>query len=243
MGINHYENSGLNLEFPLVDAVGIAAYFRKNGSQLFRELDIVELHDAAPTKANILAAFETLRNKAQPEDVVVLYFAGHGDMRANDWYFLTYELTRPEDDQEVIRKGVSATILAESMKNIRSQKMLLLLDACYAGSAIAVFRGIEDRKALEQLARSSGIYVVAASTKDQQAVELPELGHGVFTYVVLKGLEGEAMKSQQDHQVTAMSLLLYINNKMPQISEHTAVRLTPGSRTAIDSAIRTSSRF
>jgi len=110
---------------------------------------------------------KTFRNlfSLPPEDVVVLFIAGHGDMRANDWYSLTYELTRPEDDQEVIRKGVSATILAESVKNIRSQKMLLLLDACYAGSAIAVFLGIEDRKALEQLARSSGIYVVAASTK------------------------------------------------------------------------------
>jgi WD40 repeat protein len=219
VGINRYQNSGLNLQFPLPDAVGIATYFRKNGSQLFRELDIVELHDAAATKANILAAFATLRNKAQPEDVVVLYFAGHGDMRANDWYFLTYELARPEDDQEVTRTGVSATFLADSMKSIRSQKMLLMLDACYSGSALAAFRGIEDRKALEQLARSSGVYVVAASTKDQQAVELPALGHGVFTYVVLKGLEGEATKSQQDRQVTAMSLLLYIDNKMPEISE------------------------
>ncbi len=166
---------------------------------------------------------KTFRNlfSLPPEDVVVL--AGHGDMRANDWYSLTYELTRREDDQEVIRKGVSATILAESIKNIRSQKMLLLLDACYAGSAIAGFRGIEDRKALEQLARASGIYVVAASAEDQQAVEQPELSHGVFTYVVLKGQEGEAMKSQQDHQVTAMSLLLYIDNKMSQ------VRAVPGT--------------
>ena len=140
---------------------------------------------------------------------MVLFIAGHGDMRANDWYSLTYELTRPEDDQEVIRKGVSATILAESIKDIRSQKMLLLLDACYAGSAIAGFRGIEDRKALEQLARASGIYVVAASAEDQQAVELPELGHGVFTYVAPKrpggrGHENPARPPSNCHEPSAL---------------------------------------
>jgi len=228
VGINRYENSGLNLQFPLLDAEGIAAYFRKNGSQLFRALDIFELHDTDATRANILGAFQTLRSKAQPQDVVVLYFAGHGDARENNWYFIPYEVTHPEDDQEVTREGVSATTLAEIVKSIPAQKVLLLLDACYAGSALTAFRGIEDRKALEQLARSSGIYIVAASSKDQQAVELPQLGHGVFTYVVLKGLEGEAVARQQDHRVTALSLSLYIDSQLPEISqEYKAQRQYP----------------
>ena len=219
VGINRYRNSDLDLDFPMVDAAGISAFFRENGLRLFRYVNIVELHDAEATRVKILEAFQTLRNKAQPQDVVVVYFAGHGVVRAGHWYFLTHELTHPEDDQEVSRAGLSDATLAEALKSIQAQKVLLLLDACRAGGALAAFRGIEDRKALEQLARSSGIYVVAASTRDQQAIELPQLGHGVFTYVVLKGLEGEAVANQNGRQVTALSLLLYIDSKLPEISE------------------------
>jgi len=219
VGINRYKNSDLDLNFPLADAAGVSAFFRKSGSRLFREVNILELHDAEATRAKILEAFQTLRTKAQPQDVVVVYFAGHGVMRARDWYFLAHEITHPEDDQEVTRAGVSAATLAETLKSIQAQKVLLLLDACRAGGALAAFRGVEDRKALEQLARSSGIYVVAASTKEQQAVELAQLGHGVFTYVVLKGLEGEAMANQRDRQVTAVGLVRYIDSKLPEISE------------------------
>ena len=202
----------------MVDETCISAFFRKNGLRLFRDVNILELHDAEATRAKILEALKTLQTAA-PQDVVVVYFAGHGVTRGTNWYFLTHELTHPEDDEEVTRAGVSAAALAEALKSIPAQKVLLLLDACRAGGALAAFRGIEDRKALEQLARSSGIYVVAASTKDQQAVELPQLGHGVFTYVVLKGLEGEATANQQDHQVTALGLLLYVDSKLPEISE------------------------
>jgi WD40 repeat protein len=219
IGINRYENSDLNLRFPLFDANGIATYFKQNGSRLFRDLDVLELHDSDATKPKILQAFQVLRTKAQAQDVVVLYFAGHGDVRANNWYFIPYDVTHPESDQEVATKGFSATALAQAVRSIRSQKVVLLLDACYAGSALKSFRGMEDRKALQQLARSSGIYIIAASTKDQEAVELQQLGHGVFTYVVLKGLEGEAASSQQYHTVTALSLLLYIDGKLPEISQ------------------------
>lgn len=119
----------------------------------------------------------------------MLLFGWQRRHAGHDWYLLPHELTHPEDDQEVIREGLSASTLAEALKSIPAQKMLLL-DARHADGALAAFRGIENRKALQQLARSSGIYVIAASTKDQQGVEFPQLGHGVFTYVALKGGRG-----------------------------------------------------
>ena len=68
----------------------------------------------------------------------------------------------------------------------------MLVDACKSGAVIIAFRGFEDRKALSQLSRSTGVHIVAASTKDQFAAEVKELGHGVFTYILLEGLKGKA---------------------------------------------------
>jgi hypothetical protein len=67
-------------------------------------------------------------------------------MLAMNWYLLPHELTHPEDDQEVIREGLSASTLAEALKSIPAQKMLLL-DARHADGALAAFCGIENRKA------------------------------------------------------------------------------------------------
>jgi uncharacterized caspase-like protein len=81
------------------------------------------------------------------------------------------------------------------------------------------FRGYEDRKALMQLARSSGVHVLAASTGDQQAAEVKELGHGVFTYLLLKGLKGEAATATSKNHVTVLGLFAYINDQLPEISK------------------------
>lgn len=218
VGINQYKNAALNLNYAVPDAQGVAAYFKEKGRRLFRELDILQLNDAEATRPNILKAFQTLREKSQPQDVVILYFAGHGDNREDEWYFIPYEMTRPESDAEVTSLGISSATLADELSKIRSQKVLLLLDACKAGSVLMAFRGYEDRKAMAQLARSAGIHVIAASARDQVASEVKDLGHGVFTYLLLKGLGGDAVLKTSQNTVTVRGLLTYIEDQLPEIS-------------------------
>jgi WD40 repeat protein len=218
IGINRYQNPGLNLNFSVPDATGVVNYFQQNGRRLFRDVTITQLIDAEATRLNILAAFQKLRQKAQPQDVVIVYFAGHGDLRADQWYFIPYELTHPETDEEVIAKGISSGMLSDEAVKIRAQKFLLLVDACKSGSLLTAFRGFEDRKALAQLARAAGIHVIAASTKDQIAAEVQELGHGVFTYLVLKGLSGDAVTQASGGAVTVRGLLAYLEAQLPELS-------------------------
>jgi uncharacterized caspase-like protein len=130
-----------------------------------------------------------------------------------------YELTRPEVDSEITSKGLSSTVLSSELAKVKSQKILLIVDACKSGSVLVAFRGYEDRKALAQLARSTGIHIIAAATKDQDAAEVRDLGHGVFTYLLLKGLGGEAVLKQTDKKVTVRGLLAYIEDQLPEISK------------------------
>lgn len=219
IGINRYQNPALNLNFSVPDATGVVNYFQQNGRRLFRDVTITQLIDAEATRPNILAAFQKLRQRAQPQDVVIVYFAGHGDLRADQWYFIPYEVTRPENDEEVIAKGLSSATLSDEAVKIKAQKFLLLVDACKSGSLLTSFRGFEDRKALAQLARAAGIHVIAASTKDQIAAEVGELGHGVFTYLLLKGLSGEAVNQSSGGAVTVRGLLTYIEAQLPELSK------------------------
>jgi hypothetical protein len=224
VGINQFKNTALNLNFAAPDAKAIADYFSERGRDLFRDVDVVSLYNTNATKAMILEAFADLQRKADPHDVAVLYLAGHGDMAGPDWYFIPYEVVHPEIKENVVMGGISSTALAEAVTGIRSQKVLILLDACKSGSALVAFRGYEDRKVFEQLTRSTGVHLIAASTGEQQAAEARELGHGLFTWLVLKGLNGDAAIESVDNRVTVRSLLAYVEGQLPEASQKYAAQ-------------------
>jgi len=220
VGINEYKNPALNLNYALPDAQGVRKFFATAPAKLFKEVKRHELYDKAATKAAIVGKLQELQATA-PQDVVVIYLAGHGESLDNTWYFIPYEIVTPEKEEQVKSQGLSSVELKDQVAKIGAQKVLVLIDACKSGSAMLAFasRGVEDRKAMAQLARATGTHVVAASTKDQFAAEVKDLGHGVFTYTLLDGLSGKADGAPKDGTVTVRELLSYVESRLPEISE------------------------
>ena len=216
VGINQYKNPALNLNYAQPDARGIADFFRQQGRKLFKDIAIDEIYNDQATRENILSRLSKLQS-TNPQDVVLLYLAGHGENINDKWYFIPHELTYPEREEDVKAKGLSSDELSGYIKNIRAQKILLLVDACKSGAVLVAFRGFEDRKALSQLSRSTGVHIVAASTKDQFAAEVKDLGHGVFTYTLLEGLRGKA--AGRGEPVTVRKLMGYVEEQLPEITK------------------------
>jgi len=93
------------------------------------------------------------------------------------------------------------------------------LDACHSGGAVDdfAFRGSVKEKAIKQLSRSAGIVILASAGSEQVSTEFNQLGHGVFTYALLKGLDGEA--DNGDGKITVRELDAYLNDKVPELTE------------------------
>jgi WD40 repeat protein len=215
VGINKYRNPALNLNYAVPDAKGIVSFFKDKG-QLFKEVNIIEIYDENATKDDIIAKLKLLQ-RAYSQDAVLIYFAGHGENLKDVWYFIPYELAYPEREEQVRTMGLSSLELVGYIKNIKAQKILMLVDACKSGAALLAFRGFEDRKAITQLSRSTGIHVVAASTNNQYAAEVKELGHGVFTYTLLEGLKGKAAGAS--NTVTVRKLMGYVEERLPEVTK------------------------
>ncbi|MGE4519892.1 MAG: caspase family protein [Desulfobacteraceae bacterium] len=215
VGINKYRNSALNLNYAQSDAGGISSFFREKGAILFSKTEINEIYNEEATRENIVKKLENL-GKTKPQDAVVIYLAGHGESYGDSWYFIPHELVYPEREEDVKSKALSSEMLSELIKKITAQKILVIVDACKSGAVLTAFRGFEDRKALAMLSRSTGVHVIAASTKDQYASEVKELGHGVFTFTLLKGLEGGA--SGNSKTVTVRKLMGYIEENLPDFT-------------------------
>lgn len=106
-------------------------------------------------------------------------------------------------------------------KKIQARKQILILDACHAGGAEEYFarRGAVEEKALKQLSRSSGLFILAATQSAQYATEFEKLKHGAFTYTLLSGLQGNADGGSIDGKITIRELMAYIEDQVPEITE------------------------
>ena len=216
VGINRYRNPGLNLNYAEPDAQGLKDFFTSPVPQrLFRNVFVHALFNEDAKLEDLRRTFAEVQEKARPQDVVVFYLAGHGEIVDNLWYFIPHDMTNPEEEDAIKKGGFSSQELSQLLPRIKAQKVFVMIDACKSGGAVTALRGVEDRKSLVQLARSTGVYIVAASTDTQLAAEVKQLGHGVFTYVLLEGLSGKA----GGRKVTVEGLMQYIKNALPEITE------------------------
>jgi len=68
-------------------------------------------------------------------------------------------------------------------------KRVVVYDTCQSGGAIGTSRTARSpfafQKALEQMSRAQGSFILAATAAGDEAQESPQLGHGVLTYTLL----------------------------------------------------------
>jgi hypothetical protein len=219
VGINKYENPALDLNYARPDAEAIAKLVKQKGENLFHSVQVSLLLDKEANREAVLNQLDQIGSKITQEDVFIFFYAGHGSMADDLFYFMTTESTGLYQ-KDKLKDAISAGELQEKLKSIKALKQVLFIDACHSGTSIDLLaaRGANEEKALAQLSRSSGIHVMASSESQQQAAEVKSLGHGVFTYVLLEALQGKADGAPKDSKVTIYELKSYIDDQVPEVS-------------------------
>lgn len=214
IGINKYKNPRYSLRFSKADAEGILAFYRAQQGKIFEKIYARKLFDQDATRAKILDA---LKLPAKPQDVVIIYMAGHGLAIDGQYYFLPYELA-DSDDKTVKAAGVRQDEIIAALQAVKARKVLLLLDTCQSGALVVAMRGMEEERAVKLLSKTAGVHILAASQDSQAAAELEQFGHGLFTYAILEGLKGKA-DFNKDKMVRISELLTYVSNEVTNLSE------------------------
>ena len=224
VGINAYKDATMNLTYARPDAESIADLFDsakggKAGGGLFAQTHVARLLDGDATGAAILAGIGTLAQTAQPEDVVLVYLAGHGEMADDVWNFLPTEMRQMALPERVKEFGIPWSRIEAAVGKIRARKVILVLDACKSGGALTGgVRGVaEEQQALAVMARAQGIHILTASTSQQYAGEVKALGHGILTYALLEGLGGKGLAGSSA-SVMVRELMAYVENRVPELS-------------------------
>ena len=251
VGVNEYANSQYNLKYASADARDFAEEMRRRQTQIggFERVEVIQLLDQDATKANILAAISRLSGaavgppslkaspldalkRAEPEDTVVIYFAGHGTAQAQRFYLIPHDLGYTGERTKLTEQGLS-TMLAHSISDVELENaveglgaghLLLIIDACNSGQALEAEekrRGPMNSKGLAQLAYEKGMYILTAAQSFQAALEAAQLGHGYLTYALVEeGLKTPlADSSPKDGVIIAREWLNFATERVPQMQE------------------------
>ena len=220
VGINEYKNPKMTLNYARPDAESFGKIVDEKSS-LFKNIELHSLYDADATKDNILKKLEELSTKVHQEDVFIFYYAGHGSMVDNQFFFIPTGSSRLYDLSSLQKDAIEAGVLQDRLKNIKALKQLIIMDACQSGGSVELLatRGAAEEKAIAQLSRSAGIHVMASAGSEQFATEFAELGHGLFTYLLIKALQGDADGAPKDGKVTIYELKSYLDDQVPEMTQ------------------------
>jgi uncharacterized caspase-like protein len=169
---------------------------------------------------------------AEPEDGVIVYYAGHGTAQEQRFFLiphdLGYEGKRTELDatglQKILAHSISDLELEQAFERIDAGMVLMVIDACNSGQALETEekrRGPMNSKGLAQLAYEKGMYILTAAQSYQAALEAEQLGHGYLTYALVEeGLKSGAADNQpHDNEVTLREWLDYATERVPRMQE------------------------
>ncbi|KXK25578.1 MAG: peptidase C14 caspase catalytic subunit p20 [Bacteroidetes bacterium OLB12] len=226
IGIDKYKNPKYNLNYAQADADGVAKVISQQSKSLFQEVVPFSIRNDKAVKTNIFAALNQVKAKALEQDMIVVYYAGHGVMSGGadkQFYIVPHDITQLYGrDDLLVDKGISANDLKDFASAINAQKQVFILDACQSAGALDALedraRGAAEEKAIAQLARSTGTFWITSTGAEQFATEFAKLGHGIFTYALLEGINGAA-DTNKDQRLTIRELSTYIENKVPELSE------------------------
>jgi ABC-type phosphate/phosphonate transport system substrate-binding protein len=207
------------------DGIPNLRYAEADSAALYERLINTDVGGYAPGATELLKspgadplrrALERLLRTAQPDDRILLYFAGHG---LRDEAGRMHLALRDTDPDLVRATGISAQLLRELLDECRSKHICLIMDCCFSG-AIAGMRGVAslDRDEMQRSVESlggQGTVILTSAQASQQAREREEYGHGVFTHYLLEGLDGAA-DGDQDGVITPDELYRYIASRMEQ---------------------------
>ena len=168
--------------------------------------------------SEVFPAIEDVVNDAMRDDLVLIFYAGHGKLDGGGRLCLAMADTQV---RRVFSTSISASGLTSLLGNGNAGAIVLLLDCCYSGAMSKEFHRGSATEELGALARDvSGLHVITATTGTQTAREREEesdgLYMGAFTRQIVEGLRSGTADRDGDGTVTLSDLERHLRETVRQ---------------------------
>jgi WD40 repeat protein len=224
IGIDAYAGDW-KLECAVNDARGIVKAFETQSKDLFgrgmrSKLLLGEKRgDKDVTRDGILKGLDWLKEDVKPQDVAVVFYAGHGhtDSSSGKFYMLAIDL----DPDNLDKTSVTGDDLKKALMDLPC-RVVLMMDACHS-AGVGPLRIKRAHAPLDGLQRSFadeevGVVVWVAAQGPETSREDSKLKHGYFTLAVMEGLAGKAGTNKKG-EVHLSALDQYVFDRVTEMSK------------------------
>jgi hypothetical protein len=244
VGVSDYKDDRLDLKYPTKDSKDLGKVMESAAKKLLNTTteNHVKMYYvnsevkgengySTPEREGVRKALQAISKEARAEDVVMIFFAGHGVMEGDKdkrFTFLTAESTK----ENLV--GISTKDLEEWMSGTNGylpNKTILIFDACNSGQAteelMAMARDDEETQRIRQvedLKDKSGMFIMSASAANQSAYELPRYGHGLLTYSLLKTLKTSSSTLDEERFINVQKWFLETETTMDNLTRELGVK-------------------
>jgi hypothetical protein len=176
------------------------------------------LVDDKADAGEILRSFKTwlpTRVNKNTTDVYVFY-SGHGlpSEDGGSLYFLPHEV-----DRDLLeRTAITQKEVVQAIQRTTPKSVTMFIDSCYSGQSRTGTSLLASARPISIAPKAStdfpsNFMVISASAPDQISSSSPELKHGIFSYYLMLGMEGEA-DVNKDGQITVGEMQTYLSKQV-----------------------------
>ncbi|MEH1770186.1 caspase, EACC1-associated type [Nostoc sp.] len=163
-------------------------------------------------------AIETLFSSRTKDDLVLLFFSGHGIKDDNGKLYLATRITRKNPQGELIRAtAVPASFVQDIMSNSRSQRQVVILDCCFSGAFAEGWLAKDDGSVdVKKQLGGEGRAVLTSSTSTQYSFEQEGSDLSTYTRYLVEGIATGVADLDSDGVVSIDELHEYAKGKVQE---------------------------
>ncbi|MEH2385853.1 MAG: SUMF1/EgtB/PvdO family nonheme iron enzyme [Nostoc sp.] len=217
IGVSEYE-PGLN---PLPSAVRDVEALREvllhPDMGEFADTDIILLKN--PERQDVEEAIERLFTYRPKDDLVLLYFSGHGIKDDLGQLYLATRKTRKNSKGELVRStAVAARFIQQCMSLSRSRRQVVILDSCFSGAFAEGMHAKDDGTIdIRQQLGSEGRAVLTSSSSTQYSFEEEGEDLSIYTRFLIEGIKSGEADRDQDEFISIDELHEYASQKVREL--------------------------
>jgi hypothetical protein len=163
-------------------------------------------------------AIEALFSDRAKDDLVLLFFSGHGIKDDNGKLHLATRITRKTTQGELIRAtAVPSSFVQDVMSNSRSRRQVVILDCCFSGAFAEGWLAKDDGSVdVKTHLGGEGRAVLTSSTSTQYSFEQEGADLSTYTRYLVEGIRTGAADLDEDGVVSLDELHEYVKRKVQE---------------------------
>jgi hypothetical protein len=217
IGVSEYEPGLNSLPAAVKDLDAMKEVLLHPDMGGFAESDVVLLKN--PKRQEMEESIETLFANRHRDDLVLLFFSGHGIKDDTGRLYLATNKTRKTSQGDLVRSSaVSANFVHENMSRSRSRRQVVILDSCFSGAFAEGLSAKDDGTVdIRTQLGGEGRAILTSSSSTQYSFEQAGEELSLYTRFLIEGIKTGAADQDEDDVVSIDELHEYASRKVREV--------------------------